>query len=418
VTDFNASALGHFQYIYGEPHYLEAGQLLLLNRPLDTSGTVISTVERTIEGVQIDENGYLDFAYAYMTDGTTFNTPYNSQSTPFNNGGKRPPTGYRQTKVPETEYTYYVSYQWREASSPTIIRGVLEEPLIIPADSDWMTGDPARVLPCTINPANKAIPGAVQVKIRMGVPVTVSPPGTLSFPMTDLFYVSYLSKDWREMTDLSAPVNNIVQLPINGIEENSVSGTLTNFDHTVIPGSGVASVNYKDGIVTYSSPVPAGARSRTTYRTLDGWATQTSVAPRTYVPYFVGERTNPWFPREPWREYVWSPADPTNIYFHASEAGKTVAVSYGVNNAPISTTLIIDNIQGVPTAAWWTANFGGFAPSGKVARVTLTEPDGDPATGATSLFSVQGLSIHARTAWLNADKYNQVIVPAYRNLLQ
>jgi hypothetical protein len=31
---------------------------------------------------------------------------------------------------------------------------------------------------------------------------------------------------------------------------------------------------------------------------------------------------------------------------------------------------------------------------------------------------VQGLSLRARTAWLFNDRYNQVIVPAYRALTQ
>jgi hypothetical protein len=309
----------------------------------------------------------------------------------------------------------------------------LEEPLSIPVDAEWATGVSSRVLPCVISSANKAIPGAVRVRVRHGVGASSTTVGgdiTVSSPVSGLFYICYLSKDWREMTDNSAPVNNTVQLPINGLEENSVSGMMTNSNNTVTPvyatapnppnpAYPISSVDYKKGTVTYSFPTIPSARIRTVYRALDGWATQTSVAPRAYVPYFdlsgLAATAIPHFPREPWREYVWLPSDPSNIYFHASEAGKTVMVSLNNGSADNSTTLTVDNIQDAPAITGWPA---GFAPSGKVARATLIQPDGDAATTTVAILSVQGISVQARTAWLNADQYNQVIVPGYRNLLQ
>jgi prepilin-type N-terminal cleavage/methylation domain-containing protein len=434
VTDFNTSALARFRYIYGEPHYIRAGQTILLNRPYDSAGGPASAFyDRIVEGVQINEAGYLDFTNAYMVDGTSLDAPYNTQSTPFNNGSTRPPASHRRTTDPATNVIYYVSYRWREATSPTVIRGVLEEPLSIPDDSHW-TNDPSRVLPCVIASANKVIPGTVRVRMRHGLPASSSTVGgdlTVTSSVAGLFYISYLSRDWRQMTDYSAPVDNVVQLPLNGLEENSISGMLTNSNQSLTPILStapsvppapyypVAAVDYKKGAVTYSFPATTGARIRTVYQTLDGWATQISVAPRTYVPYFdsaiLPAGTSDNFPREPWREYVWSSADRSNIYFHASEAGKTVAISLSDGSATVSTTVTIDNIQDAPAGL---GGAGNFAPSGKVARATLTQPNGDPATATTAILSVQGLSVQARTAWLNADKYNQVIVPGYRNLLQ
>jgi hypothetical protein len=52
-----------------------------------------------------------------------------------------------------------------------------------------------------------------------------------------------------------------------------------------------------------------------------------------------------------------------------------------------------------------------------VARLFLTNPGGNNVS-ADSILGVQGLSIRARTAWLNNDRYNQVIVPAYRSQTQ
>lgn len=416
VTSFGNSSLGHFRYIYGEPHYFKVGQNIFLNHPHSTTdGPVLAFRDFMIESVQVDKDGNLDFTNAYRVD----------SGTPFNDGGKRPPLAYRRTTDPTTDTLYYVSYRWREAATPNVIRGVLEEPLSIPSDTDWLAGtDPARLLPCVINSGNKVIPGSIQVKMRKSIPSTPSGSGNsitiVSTSTAGLYYFSYLARDWRELTNDSALVNNQVQLPVAGIEDNSVFpvfGVLTNSNYTLDPpvpsAAPFPSVDYKKGIVTYNFPATPGARVRTVYRALDGWAIQPSVAPRTYVPYVADQRPNNNFPREPWREYVWLPGDPSNIYFHASEAGKTVAISYGVNNVPNRTTLTIDNIQDAPSGLP-----SGFAPSGKVARATLIQPNGNAATTANAILSVQGLSIQARTAWLNADKYNQVIVPGYRNLMQ
>lgn len=435
----STSALDHFKFIYGEPHYIGSSQTVFSNRPISNTVTPTAFYDRIIEGVQINEDGDLSFANAYMSDGTELNETevngvYYDAHTPFNNGSTRPPESstpdrnYRRTSDPSTNVTYYVSYRWREAATPNIIRGVIEEPLSIPSDSGWID-NPARVLACAVDSANKAVPGGVRVKMRKSIPASSSSIGStvsISASIPGLYYINYLSKDWRELSVDSAPVNNVVQLPINGIEENSVFGVLTNSNYTLKPpvaSSGpypIASVDYKKGSVTYSFPPTPGARIRTTYRTLDGWANQPSVAPRSYIPYIVRPTaigfSEAHFPREPWREYVWIPGERI-IYFHASEAGKSISVSYQSSTGTIvkGAVLTIRDAQKVTTLP--AGFFGSANPDRWVAPAEITDLSGNPIA-ASAILSIQGLSIQARTAWQNGDRYNQVIVPGYRTLMQ
>ena len=59
-------------------------------------------------------------------------------------------------------------------------------------------------------------------------------------------------------------------------------------------------------------------KARVAYKTRDSWAQQLSVAASAYKPYVTDNR-------EPWRDYYLG--DDNYIYFHASEAGKTVSIS-------------------------------------------------------------------------------------------
>jgi prepilin-type N-terminal cleavage/methylation domain-containing protein len=447
VSDFNSSALGHFRYIYGEPHLIGGGQTIILNYPQDASleatmpgsSALEFFLDEVVEGVQINANGYLDFSNAHLakTPSSPFNDP--DPTDPADPTTRRPPDNHRRNE----NVTYYVSYRWQDAAAPTIIQGVLDEPLSIPNDAaGYDTSSSARVLPCVINSGSKAIPGGVQVKMRRtftAVPDVSSPPpleitsdrrinvikniGTS--PVT--VYVNYYASDWRNLTSWDAPVNNTVQLPVTGIDTASVMGILTNSNQTATPTLIPADVSTpaktkaaEKGVIEFPGSSGSGARVRTIYRTIDEWTSQPSVAPRSYIPFNARRLTDLDFPREPWREYVWLPSDPSNIYFHASEAGKTVTIaySYGATNTSTKTTLTINDIQDTPSPAGWPA---GFTTIGKVARATLTLPNGDEPTGpdtTNAILSVQGLSVQARTAWLNADQYNQVIVPGYRNLLQ
>ena len=124
----------------------------------------------------------------------------------------------------------------------------------------------------------------------------------------------------------------------------------------------------------------------------------------------------PEHPREQWGEYVLQVGGgQTYLYFHPSEVGKAIAVSFEYNDGTgyrrvtraVFTTEddVIDAPGGVPAA------FVG--PIGKVCRAELTGPTGNPVA-ATAIFSVQGVGITARTAWLDNDRYQQQIVNGYR----
>ena len=454
---FNASALNHFRYIYGEPHLIGSQQTVSLNFPQDTTVPALSTLEffidEIVENVQITGNGYLDFSNAYLASSP--NTPFRDDdpSDPNDNSTSRPPNDYRENVV------YYVSYRWRacvNVNQPSCtafgsVQGVVEEPLEIPTDSaGYNSSTDGRVLASLVSAGlvstgNQIIPGGTKVRVRRKF--TVDPSGSSETGPSDrkiisitnqnnkpvVLYCNYFASDWRNLSDYSAPVNNIVQLPILGVEASPsdfpIFGVLSTSDSNTEPvfkspdlGTGTKVRDAEKGRLEFSGTAIAGARFRTVYRTKEGWAHQLSVAPRNYVPHVARPTAASFpadnFPSEPWREYAWSPLDPSNLYFHASEAGKTVSVAYHNGGQTLHAVLTIDNIENAPSAAWWGASFSGFAPSGKVARVEISAPNGSAATLAAAILEVKGLSVQARTAWQNGDRYNQVVVPGYRTLMQ
>lgn len=154
------------------------------------------------------------------------------------------------------------------------------------------------------------------------------------------------------------------------------------------------------------------------YRTGDGWAQQIGVAASRYLPWRDSadydsplRKTQRRQFSEPWREYVLG-AD-GKLYFHPSEAGKTVAVQFTVNGNYTQYTIdddIIDRPAGIPAA---------FAPSGKVVATgnvgttvfDVAAPDvavasTDPATQTRGKLGMQG-----RVAWTNGDVYQQQFAP-------
>jgi hypothetical protein len=136
------------------------------------------------------------------------------------------------------------------------------------------------------------------------------------------------------------------------------------------------------------------------------------------MPYDPNRGTTD-FPREPWREYHWSSSDPSVIYFHPSEAGKSVALTF-LNSSGVKVSSICSIEDDLIAQPGSVAN--GFIGPGntttpKVARLFITDAVGNEVS-ANSILAIQGLSVRARTAWLNNDRYNQVIVPGYRSLTQ
>ena len=196
-------------------------------------------------------------------------------------------------------------------------------------------------------------------------------------------------------------------------------------------------VNPKLSQVTYNlNGNLVAPRVRTVYWTLDGWAVQPTVAARDYVPHDNGRSAadplasaRSTVEQEPWREYFW-PSSPTssgspNVYFHWGDAGKTVEITYqyvGDADDPVKiktatgTFTINDRDEPFPSAY---PTDSGFAPNGRVVAVTLSDPAGEPFVDASAkqvvgILAVRGLSVRARTAWMDNGRYTQAVAAGYR----
>jgi hypothetical protein len=182
------------------------------------------------------------------------------------------------------------------------------------------------------------------------------------------------------------------------------------------PDTALTAVDRKTGVINYDNPTAVGnaPRARTSYWTLDGWAQQIAVAARTYVPYYDSPSlARPEFEREQWREYYWEGPGNSVLYFPPSEAGKTVLVTFeyeeSTDNYKTQTGVVTiqDRFEaGVPAGV-----FGGLA-----RRAQITER-GVAYNNVTAILAVQGLSVQARTAWIeNNARYTHAEAIGYRKL--
>lgn len=219
-------------------------------------------------------------------------------------------------------------------------------------------------------------------------------------------------------------------------------------------------VRPKSGQVFFDVNGLAAPSARVVYRNLDGWLEQPCVAARSYVPYVdrssLSSSTGEigWWPREPWREYLWNTADDA-LYFHPSETGKTVLASY-LYTMPGSTTPITmtdvpltvrEDLVDQPTDTASLPFFSGFAlkpntspPAGtnvQAARAYFVDNAGQ-CIGSTSygdrnvtsdydptrkdnpkivaILSIKGASVRVRSAWFRGGTYSQADVAGYRSL--
>jgi|GEM_PF-3030475 len=236
--------------------------------------------------------------------------------------------------------------------------------------------------------------------------------------------VDYLVPDWRILLDQQMRTNgtNTFVLPVNILTSFTPKGVAVgkNFNYqpvdAVFPASSV-----KNQTVTYSVSYPT---IRTAYKALDQWATQISPAAQSYVPFIENtaitsfrdpgaDAQHYYLPREPWREYYWA-AGANTLYFHPSEAGKTVKVKFIPNGATQAVDKILTISKDIiPTPTGAPADFGNFAPSGFAAELVLNDSSGNPVN-ASGILGVTGMSVLARTAWLNGKNYAQAISTGYR----
>ncbi len=171
--------------------------------------------------------------------------------------------------------------------------------------------------------------------------------------------------------------------------------------------------------VTFDIGTSQGFTSRVSYRTSDQWSQQLSVAADSYKP-FVTPPTGS-LPIEPWRDYDFVES---TLFFHASDAGKSVMVTYTYTRDPIdpnSPKITLRNrllsIRDDPEQGNVAGLTSGFSDANHyVARLQLTDADGNDlsASQLLSISGVRGASVTVRTAWLDGSRYTQSFLTAMR----
>lgn len=431
-----------------------------------TAGVEVYT-EDSINGVRVTPDGTLDFSNASRaSDGS----PFYDTRTPFATYGNRPPDTVRGK-----HNIYYITYSWVEnytvgsVVEPT--NAVVDEPYIFHPDVAGVSFDPnasGKVLQGRLG--KHVVAGVVSVRLlelRAVAGLDKTDSGTSVLTQDDNFsgiatisggaltpgttvYLSYNVLDWGLLINDSVPSrgsvaqNRTLTLPTPFDTDQDVwvrtvlypgFSNYTSPAPTPLPAlkraywdgisnskqgaakDSIVKIEQKKSQIEFDVTGITAPTVRTTYRGQDGWAQQLSVAPRSYVPYYEGLFTNSAAgdqnnhpgnaPRQPWREYYWNPSEPGLIYFRASEAGKTVLVTFinaSSGRRESNTFTIDDDIIDAP---------GGFADTTSVTSLTLIGSDGEPADAA-GILGIQGMSVQARTAWIEGGRYTQAVATGYR----
>lgn len=486
-SDFANSALGNFKHIVGERHKVisytdttatpPTRSFVLLNyayaytAPMITAGNPKVSTAETIEGARVDENGKLNFADAvYASDGVPLPAPpqagtyYASYSWQATAGGPlQSITDELVDMTPDASGNIKV-FQPAQPSS-RVVAGPIDMKVFFPKlppppdpanpfdpgmpfrgylpvdpalkgrevvvdydvlDWRWLVEDTtATVLTSKLSPVvpQAAINTARDVKLSvpfLGTPQpTPTPPLPVPTPTPDpdLYALAMPAPDASGQIFSNAP---------GGKWTPTVGGS----DIVLDVSSASATYNVDDGS---GNPMIA-PRVRTSYWASKGWAQQLSVAASSYYAYDPNRTFV-----ERWREFYWQPlSDPTNtttfgkssnkpLYFHASEAGKTIMVSFAKDPAKtgdpdvkvanqivtIGSRLYDAAAEGIPTGA----SPGAFIyTGGKVAKAVLIDVDGYDAKAVKALTSVRGVSVRARTAWQQGSDYTQEVAEMYRPL--
>jgi Tfp pilus assembly protein PilV len=293
------------------------------------------------------------------------------------------------------------------------------------------------------------VPGPVSVRLRKAVTgsntadeqqVGIIRIATTEVQIGQSVSLDYTVSDWRWLVSDSIPAGNpesqtlspaehkIVKLPVKSLD-NGVSPFLSSYfpssatgeivNNTNISGSSaMREVNEKIGQVIFDTSRYPTARTssnvRIVYRTLDNWANQLSVAARDYNLATASST-------EKWRDYALNgtltATTITNdgfLYFKPSEAGKAVRVTYIYLNGSVNTQVenriltIDDSIIDAPSA------LSSFGVGGKVSRAQLTTLTGDPLTAVQAIQKVEGISVQSRTAWIDGNRFTQIVTTNFR----
>ena len=209
------------------------------------------------------------------------------------------------------------------------------------------------------------------------------------------------------------------------------------------PKTGQVFFDIKDDTTTTTPKKPLiSPFSRVVYRNIEGWVQQPAIAANFYTPYIDDNSAafRALFPREPWREYFYLPNNAeSRIFLHASEAGKSLTVSYVYQEGSNYITMkdvpvpIEGNVQErpsvVPTAFNGKYLLNGTATdSTKVSVAYLRDNEGrsiggDSGNGGNTkgariiaISEIRGASIRVRSGWFEGSRYTQTAVVGYRPL--
>lgn len=384
--DYSQSALGHFKNIVGERHIVPSSPsdpVVLTQFPYSS---IAVYEEDSLTGVTVTKEGTLDFTQAIQTS-----------------------TGVAPSLT--TQDRAYVSYRWVEGGR---VWAVGEEPLVN------LTASPLKVsqsLPSRYpNPVTSIVAGEVTVRLRKflgNTPSTNAAAGQLELTSAEAgknISVDYAVPDWRWMVYDGVPniasatgTERYLNLPVRPLDElKSPAYSYALYPSLTASAPSGVTVNPKLGQVNFTT-VTSGSKARIVYWTLDNWAQQLSVAARSYLLNYGTASA------EPWRDCV---LVGNILHFKPSEAGKSVSVSYSYRASGATTDTEVKNqIMTIDD------DIIDIVGGNRVSELKLTDITGNElSTPVTAIQQIRGISIQARTAWLNGSRFAQSSLTGYRGV--
>ena len=445
MADIDRSALGSLRAVVGEPATVQEdvnGHLFVLTQFPIFNDTEIRVARRTtIEGATVDATGLIDDSGARDT----------ATGEPF---------------VAPASPRYYATYRFRYTAGGAMW-GVSEAPTngkqVVPPPGAVANSIAAGQVPLvyqenlTPTPLNASAANEGDNK-RGFVDLSALSPPIPPLKAGDTVYLDYQA-DWGWLLQTGVPDAVPEEVPTGAtrprqialgapfIEDRAANAVYTLCQTTTGGKTKPYIESWGENTPTLSgaqklySPTPSDLRAgrltfetdtpgetfagaRVAFRTRDGWAQQLSVAASAYKPFGCGPNFTDPVPTpasnwlyyqngEPWRDYVLSG---NTLYFHASEAGKGVLVTYSYKDGGGSTITLRDRLLSIEDDPIQPSGLpANFAPSTFASQLQLTEADGTPITNLISITQVRGASVAVRTAWLDGARYTQSFLSAIRS---
>jgi len=451
LQDYDVSALATVRQIVGEPMAVKqdtgGNKFIFTQFPIYDGSTVVVSEKSSLSGVTINGLGTLDFSNARWVN-----------------------TGDDFAPIAGDTYTYHVTFRyqdngqiWGVVDFPTRT-GIIVAPYQTSVASNTIIAGQVDVVclhqlgTIPTSPTNDDARGFVSLTGVNGSVTSNGSSHTVSAQNpADQVFVDYQA-DWGRILqegnpnivpeDPSAPAN-ARQIPLAApfIEDHATDAVLTDLytdagnTFTITPdawGEGVTPTNnlriptpsdLRASRVTFDMGTDLNKIARVSYRTRDQWTQQLSVAAAAYKPFTDGLA-------EPWRDYYLDGSSNASVlFFHSSESGKSVMITYsytdGTNTFTLRNRLLTISDDGERPGilpAGFNPTPTGYAANPKYAsRLDLKDTSDDPLlppNSATlpsatnpkllSISSVRGASVTVRTAWLDGSRYTQSCLTAMR----